>query len=185
MSKRKGNFITVRELVDEVGINILRFYMLSRKNDAQIEFDLDKVIEQSKNNPVYYINYAYARCSSVLNIANKEFKNIKISKILNKKNFIEDTTNFEWQIIKQILKWPYIIQTSALKKEPHRIIYYLNNLSSLFHSFWNQGKENKSLRLIDKKNLNKTTNKIIWILTLKIVYESAFKILGIKLSKKM
>ena len=94
-------------------------------------------------------------------------------------------SSYEWQIILQILSWPNIIEKSCLSEEPHRIVYYLENLSSLFHIFWNKGKENKSLRFIDESDLGKTISKIYWIKSMQIVYKSAFDILGIKLIKKM
>ena len=185
MSKRSGNFISINDIISEIGSDTLRFFMLYRKNDAQIDFDLSKVVEKTKDNPIFYINYAYARSCSVIENADKILKKFDIDKEIKKINIKEYMSSYEWQIILQILSWPNIIEKSCLSQEPHRIVYYLENLSSLFHIFWNKGKENKSLRFIDEGDLGKTISKIYWIKSMQIVYKSAFDILGIKLIKKM
>tara|TARA_B100001123_G_scaffold408664_1_gene502019 strand:- start:63 stop:1817 length:1755 start_codon:yes stop_codon:yes gene_type:complete len=185
MSKRSGNFITLKEVTNEVGCDALRYFMLSRKNDAQMDFDLTKVVEKSKDNPIFYVNYAYARFTSLLNAYKKTFKNVKNENIPNFEIFNSCVSNYEWKIIKKILSWPYILESSALSEEPHKIIYYLESLSTLFHSFWNLGKENIDYRFIDKSNLNKTLVKVYIIRSLQLIFQSAFEILGIKPMKKM
>ena len=104
---------------------------------------------------------------------------------MSNKTFVENISSFEWKIIIKILSWPNVIENAALSEEPHRILYYLENLSSLFHIFWNMGKEDKNLRFIDENNLDKTLSRIYWIKSMQIVYRSAFKILGIKPMNKM
>ena len=185
MSKRSGNFITMNEIVNEVGSDVLRFFMLYRKNDTQMDFDLSKVVEKTKDNPIFYVQYAFARSSSVLNISKNKFSRNNLNKELSNKTFVENISSFEWKIIIKILSWPNVIENAALSEEPHRILYYLENLSSLFHIFWNMGKEDKNLRFIDENNLDKTLSRIYWIKSMQIVYRSAFKILGIKPMNKM
>ena len=185
MSKRSGNFITIKEIVNEVGSDALRFFMLYRKNDTQMDFDLKKIVEKTKENPIFYIQYAYARSSSVLNISKKKFNNNILNIELFNNDFIENISPFEWKIIVKILSWPNIVENAALSEEPHKILYYLESLSSLFHVFWNKGKEDKNLRFIDDSNIKKTLTKVYWIKSMQIVYRSAFKILGIKPVNKM
>ena len=185
MSKRSGNFITISEIVNEVGSDALRFFMLYRKNDTQMDFDLSKVIEKTKDNPIFYVQYAYARSSSVLNIVKNKFKKNILNNELKNKDFIDNISSFEWKIIIKILSWPHVLENAALSEEPHKIVYYLENLSSLFHIFWNMGKEDRDLRFIDDNNIEKTLAKIYWIKSMQIVYRSAFKIIGIKPVKKM
>ena len=148
MSKRKGDYITVEDLIDEVGKDATRFIMLNRSSDAEIDFDFDKVKEKSKDNPLYYVQYCYARICSVFRHIGKEIdKDIKV-----------DDYNFNFSpedidIYKKISEWPKCIEISSKKLEPHRVPTYLYELSSLFHSYWNMGKDDKSKRFIseDKK----------------------------------
>ena len=136
MSKRKGDYITVEDLVNEVGKDATRFIMLSRSNESEMDFDFDKVKEKTKDNPLYYVQYCYARISSVFrNINKKVTDEVKI----NKFNFIYSES--EIKILRKISEWPKCIETAANKLEPHRIPVYLYDLSSLFHSYWNMGKD--------------------------------------------
>ena len=180
MSKRSGNFITINEVINEVGSDCLRFFMLYRKNDTQMDFDLKKVIEKSNDNPIFYVQYAFARSSSILRNSKIILEKTNLDKIDNFDNLIDFISSDEWKIIIKILAWPNIVENSALKEEPHKIIYYLEELSTMFHSFWNKGKDDKSLRFIDSSNVNKTIIKIYWIISMQIVFKSAFKLLGIK-----
>ena len=148
MSKREGNLVTLSDIYDLVGKDPLRYYMISTKNETSIDFNINKVIEKNKDNPVFYCQYAYARASSVINKAIKinkfkEFKNHRNN--FDKSNLSE----YEREIILKIISWPYILIHSAKLKQPHKITNYLEDLSAHFHSFWNRGKEDKSLRFID------------------------------------
>ena len=139
MSKRSGDFITLSDLVKEVGSDSIRFMMMYRKNEAPLEFDFKKVTEQSKENPVFYVQYAHARISSVLN--NLHSQNIKLNlENFSECNFSELNDLSEISLLKKILDYSNIINTSVSLFEPHRIAYYLYELASEFHSLWSQEK---------------------------------------------
>ena len=178
MSKRKGDYITVEDLIKEVGKDAVRFMMLSRSNDVELDFDFEKVTEESKDNPVYYVQYAYARiCSVFRNINLKIDENIKIEKNLH-------LNSHEIQILKKISEWPKCVEISSLKLEPHRITFYLYELSSLFHSYWNLGKDNKELRFIsENKDFNKS--RLLILQAIAIVIQNAMSILGVSTPNKM
>ena len=185
MSKRQGNIITIKDIANDVGSDILRFFMIYRKSDSQMDFDIDKVKEETKDNPIFYIQYAYARSNSVINLSKETFKKNNFNLDLKFEDFYNYISDDEYEIINLILSWPELIENAVLNQEPHRIIYYLENLSNLFHSFWNKGKEDVNLRFIHDNNFNKTLSKILWIKSMQIVFNCAFKILGIKLLEKM
>jgi len=183
MSKRAGNFITAREVIDEVGADALRFIMLTRKNDAPFDFDLAKVIEQSKDNPIFYVQYAHARCSSVLR--NLKSENITIpektdSEILSK---LKDESELE--LIKKIANFPRIIEMSATSFEPHRIAFYLQELAAEFHALWNKGTENHKLKFIIKDDLQTTYARIYLVLATKKIIATALEIFNIKPLEEM
>ena len=179
MSKRKGDYITVEDLINEVGKDATRFIMLNRSNDAEIEFDFAKVKEKSKDNPLYYVQYCYARISSVFNNANLNVSDeIKINK------FDFNYTSEEVDILKKIAEWPKCIEISTDKLEPHRIPVYLYELSSKFHSYWNLGKNDESKRFIDNNNSIKD-EKIIFLKIISNVIKNGMSILGVDTPKKM
>jgi arginyl-tRNA synthetase len=186
MSKRSGNFITAREVIDEVGADALRFIMLTRKNDAPFDFDLVKVIEQSKDNPIFYVQYAHARCCSVL-------RNLKAEGILPEiesqkidESVLENLTDeAEIELIKKIASFPRIIELAAINYEPHKIAFYLQELAANFHSLWNKGSENHDLKFIVKDNLNLTKSRIYLIIALKIIIASGLEIFNIKAVEEM
>ena len=179
MSKRKGDYITVDDLVNEVGKDATRFIMLSRSPDVQLEFDFEKVKEKSKDNPLYYVQYCYARICSVFSNANVD--------IVNRFNTIENNFEFndeEIKIINKISEWPRCIETSIHKLEPHRIAIYLYQLSSLFHSYWNMGRINKSMRFLDtNKVLDK--NKAVLLNCISKTIKTGMDILGVSTPKNM
>ena len=179
MSKRDGNFITLKKIHEKVGTDALRYFMISSKSETPMDFDMDKVIEKNKDNPVFYCQYAYARASSVMRKASyiKSLPNLINSLNLFEKSSVSD---YEWEIILKILFWPNILLQAAENKQPHRITLYLEDLCSHFHSFWNKGKDDMSLRMLDEINIEKTITKLIWIEAFKIVLSNAFKIIGIK-----
>ena len=179
MSKRKGDYITVEDLIREVGKDSTRFMMLNRSNDVQIDFDFQKVTEKSKDNPVFYVQYAYARINSVFRLLKLNLKS-KI-KIDNKKtNF----NQYEIEIMKKISEWPKCVELSSTKLEPHRIPFYLYELSSLFHSYWNLGKDNAEYRFINKNNkLN--NSRLVLLQGLSIVIKNGMSILGVSTPSSM
>ncbi len=184
MSKRSGNFITINEIFKEVGKDPLRYFMISTKSETPMDFNMDKVIEKNKDNPVFYCQYAYARASSVIKRSN-EFKNFKNFK--NSIDNIDKTTisEHEWEIILKLLTWPYVLLNTAETKQTHKITNFLEDLCYHFHSFWNMGKENESLRFINEKNINQTISKLIWIEAFRKVLNQAFNIIGIDSPESM
>ena len=183
MSKREGNFITLQEVYDQGGKDPLRYFMVSTKSETSMDFNLNKVIEKNKDNPVFYCQYAYARASSVINKANNLGININSFKQYNKIN--KFLTKDEIEIILKLLSYPYILKQSSNLREPHRLTNYLEDISTLFHSFWNKGKENESLRFIDETDKLKTQSKLIWLHSMRTVFENVFKIIGIDFHETM
>ena len=179
MSKRKGDYITVEDLINEVGRDATRFIMLNRSSDVELDFDFAKVKEKSKDNPLYYVQYCYARISSVF-----RHVNIKIQDKPNIKSFNFTYSSDEIKILKKISEWPKCIEVSSNKLEPHRIPVYLYELASEFHSYWNMGKENEELRFINKdKKLS--DDKLIFLKAISSVIKSGMDILGVDTPGKM
>tara|TARA_Y100001970_G_scaffold225026_1_gene277687 strand:+ start:1668 stop:3401 length:1734 start_codon:yes stop_codon:yes gene_type:complete len=179
MSKRKGDYITVDDLINEVGMDATRFIMLNRSSDVELDFDFDNVIEKSKDNPLYYVQYCYARIASVYRHLGKNLKNeIKI----NKYDF--QYSDEEINILKKISEWPKCIDAASNKLEPHRITTYLYELASLFHSYWNLGKENPKKRFInDQKKIS--DDKLIFLKVISNVIKSGMNIVGASVPEKM
>ena len=183
MSKREGNFVTLSEVYQQVGKDPLRYFMVSTKSETSMDFDLNKVIEKNKDNPVFYCQYAYARASSVINKANKVGINIKQFNEYDK--IIDLLTEDEVEIILKILSYPYIIKQASLSREPHRLTNYIEDISTSFHSFWNKGKENESLRFIDENNILKTQTKLLWLNSMRVIFKNIFNIIGIDYNETM
>jgi arginyl-tRNA synthetase len=143
MSKRAGTYVTLRDLIEEVGRDAVRFTMLTRKADAQMEFDLDKVVEQSRDNPVFYVQYAHARCRSVLRGAgDPPVAELAAAPL----DALADPA--ELALIRRLCAWPRTVEAAALAREPHRIAFFLHDLAGDFHVLWNRGRENATLRFI-------------------------------------
>ena len=179
MSKRKGDYITVEDLIKEVGKDSTRFMMLNRSNDVELDFDFEKVAEKSKDNPVFYIQYAYARINSI-------FRLLKIN--LNKKIKLDnkkfDLNQYEIEILKKISEWPRCVEIASSKFEPHRIPFYLYELVTLFHSYWNLGKDNKEFRFVpENRNLN--NSRLLLLQALSIVIRNGMSILGVSTPSRM
>ena len=179
MSKRKGDYITVDDLINEVGKDATRFIMLSRSNDVELDFDFSKIKEKSKDNPLYYVQYCYARISSVFrNI------NLNINDNLKIKNYNFSYTDDEIKIMKKISEWPRCLNVSANKLEPHRIPVYLYELSSEFHSYWNKGKDDVTKRFITKDH-KISDDKLVFLKIISIVIKTGMDILGVNTPEKM
>ncbi len=178
MSKRAGDFISVSDLLDEVNKDSIRFMMLNRSNDVELDFDFDKVLEKSKENPVFYVQYCYARIQSIFRTINYSDKNDKRIK----ENNIE-FNKYEQEILKKIFEWPKIIKISSAKYEPHRIPFYLYELATLFHSYWSKGNDDENFRFI--KDGNVKYNVMIIIQLIQIVLQNGMKILNVSLPNKM
>ena len=179
MSKRKGDYITVEDLISEVGKDATRFIMLNRSNDVELDFDFTKVKEKSKDNPLYYVQYCYARISSVFRNLNKN-----IDDEINISSFDFNYTDDEIKIFKKISQWPKCVDVATSKLEPHRIPVYLYELSSEFHSYWNMGKEDVSKRFIEKDNTIKD-EKVIFLKIVSNVIKSGMNIIGVETPEKM
>ncbi len=179
MSKRKGDYITVDDLIEEVGKDATRFIMLNRSGDVELDFDFDAVKEKSKDNPLYYVQYCYARISSVFRNIDKDLNsNIKI------KDFDFEYSNEEIKILKKISEWPKCVDLSCLKLEPHRIPTYLYDLASKFHSYWNLGKQNPEKRFISNNN-QIHPDKLIFLKVISNVIKSGMNIVGVDTPEKM
>lgn len=184
MSKRAGNFVMLRDLVEQVGPDVTRFVMLTRKNDAALDFDFQKVLEQSRENPVFYVQYAHARIKSVIRKA--EELDIDISdRALSETNLTSLTHSSELSLIKKIAEWPRLVEVAARLYEPHRIAFYLFDLSSQLHAHWSKGSDNPDLRFLHNDNLVKTQSKIALARAVSIVISSGLAILGVKPAEKM
>ena len=185
MSKRAGDFITLEDMINEVGSDSIRFMMMYRKNEAPLEFDFDKVTEQSKDNPVFYVQYAYARISSVIRKLPNNKKNYFNLHDFSKCKLELLKTNQEIDLIRKILDWDSVIETSVSLYEPHRIAYYLYELSAVFHSLWNQGKIDPNLRFIEIDNHELSYARIGLILSVQNTIKSGLDILGVSAPDEM
>ncbi len=186
MSKRSGDFVTLREVVDEVGRDAVRFMMLFRKNDATLDFDLAKVVEQSKDNPVFYVQYAHARCASVLRQAGEAFPGGDFSaKTLAATDLSVLSDEAEMDVIHRIAQYPRMIEAAAEAHEPHRAAFYLYDLASAFHSLWNKGKDLPQLRFVNQSDEDSTKARLALVYALKGVLASGLAILGVTAPDEM
>ncbi len=179
MSKRSGEFISAEDLLKEVERDQLRFMMLYRSNDVQLDFDFEKVKEKTKDNPVFYVQYAYARINSLLRTLNIT--------LLKKVHLDENNFNFnqiEEKIIRKIFEWPKIIESASKQFDLHKIPFYLYEVSTLFHAYWSKGNEDKNYKFI-KNNQIKRKEILLIIYLVAIVIKNGMKILGVSLPKKM
>ncbi len=180
MSKRSGSFVTLREVIEEVGKDVLRFIMLTRKSDAPLDFDLEKVMEQSKDNPVFYVQYAHARCHSVLRLAEEEFPQAAQGSAAQVEAPLELLTDsVELDLIKQMAEWPRTVEAAAQAYEPHRVAFYLQDLAASFHGLWTKGKEDASLRFLLKDDPKLTAARLALIQAFASVVASGLNVLGV------
>ena len=179
MSKRKGDYITVDDLIDEVGKDATRFIMLNRSSDVELDFDFDAVKEKSKDNPLYYVQYCYARISSVFRHLEKD-----LDKDINIDNYNFEYSDDEIKILKKISEWPKCIDLASTKLEPHRIPIFLYELAAEFHSYWNLGKQFPEKRFInDQKNISQ--DKLVFLKAIANVIKSGMDIVGVASPSKM
>jgi len=186
MSKRAGDFVTLREVVDEVGPDPVRFMMLYRKNDAPLDFDFVKVTEQSRDNPVFYVQYAHARAYSVFRNTLEVFPDLKpesLNPVKLKLSLLESEEELE--LLRRIAQFPRVIEASSVAHEPHRIAFYLYELAGDFHSLWNRGKELPQLRFINAANRDLTEARIALVLSTAEVLASGLRILGVQPVREM
>ena len=184
MSKRSGQFITLRDVVDRVGKDVVRFIMLTRKNDAPLEFDLKRVAEQSKDNPVFYVQYAHARICSVLRLAAADMPEID-TKNLAKADLSGLADQAELDVIRRIAAWPRVVEGAALSHEPHRIAFYLHDLAGDFHLLWNKGKEEPALRFVVAGDPDITAARLALLSALRSVIAAGLSVIGVKPVEEM
>ena len=179
MSKRAGDFISVQDLLNEVNKDSIRFMMLNRSNDVELDFDFEKVKEKSKDNPVFYVQYAFARINSIIRSLKK---NLTDEILVDPKSF--NPNKYEEKIIRKIFQWPKIIESAAYKLEPHKIPFYLYELSTLFHSYWSKGNEDSNFKFIENGKV-KRIESLIFMYLIAIVVKNGMNILGVSLPEKM
>ncbi|NKB49146.1 MAG: arginine--tRNA ligase [Alphaproteobacteria bacterium] len=181
MSKRAGTFVTLRELVDAVGRDVVRFIMLTRKNDAQLDFDLVRVREQSRDNPVFYVQYAHARSHSVARMALEAFPDADFSVAAARgANLARLTDSDELQLIKTIAAWPRTVEGAAEAHEPHRLAFYLYDLAAAFHALWSRAREDASLRFVVADDPELTQARMALVLGVRTVVASGLRVMGVE-----
>ena len=184
MSKRAGTFVTLRDMVEQVGVDVTRFMMLTRKNDAPLDFDLGKVLEQSRDNPVFYVQYAHARGCSVLRRASEKGIDVSDATLLaaNLNHLCHES---EMTVVKKLAEWPRLVEISGRTNEPHRVAFYLYELASDFHALWNRGNVEPSVRFLQEDDFVTSQAKIALVRSVCIVISAGLGILGVKPMKKM
>ncbi len=184
MSKRAGNFVTLRDVVDQVGPDVTRFVMLTRKNDAPLDFDFDKVLEQSRENPVFYVQYAHARVMSVLRrAAEAEIAADDATLVGADLGKIDHTS--ELAVAKKLAEWPRLVEIAARTNEPHRVAFYLYELAGDFHALWNKGNEETQLRFIQDGDVATSQSKIALARAVSVVISAGLGILGVTPAQEM
>ena len=186
MSKRAGDFVTLRDVVTEVGVDAVRFMMLFRKNDATLDFDLAKVIDQSKENPVFYVQYAHARACSVLRKAVAAFPDMDVSaQVLAKADMSLLTDDGEMALIRLLAQYPRAVQASAAAHEPHRLAFYVHELASAFHGHWNRGDVQPELRFINQDRRELSESRLALVKLFTQVLRSGLNVLGVSAPEEM
>jgi arginyl-tRNA synthetase len=181
MSKRAGTFVTLRDVVDRVGRDVFRFIMLTRRNDAQLDFDFEKVTEQSRENPVFYVQYAHARCRSVFrNAAELLGENRLTDEALAAADLGRLTDSGELDLIKTMAGWPRLVESAAEAHEPHRVAFYLQELAALFHLFWNKGNDDARLRFIHPDDRPLTLARLALVRGVQVVIASGLRVIGVE-----
>ncbi|MGN7868721.1 arginine--tRNA ligase [Paracoccus sp. 22332] len=184
MSKRAGTFVTLRDVVEQAGADVTRFVMLTRKNDAPLDFDFAKVLEQSKDNPVWYVQYASARVHSVLRRAGDSGVDVSDSALAS-----ADLTRLahpaELDLARKVAEWPRLVEHAARAHEPHRIAFFLYEIASDLHSLWNRGNDDPTLRFVQDGNPDTTQAKIALVRAVGVVISSGLAILGVTPVKEM
>jgi arginyl-tRNA synthetase len=180
MSKRAGSYVTMRDLLEEVGRDAVRFTMLTRKADAQMEFDLDQAVAQTRENPVFYVQYAHARCRSVLRAAAEMFRPESITnEALAEAGLDTLRDEAELAVIKRLAAWPRTVEAAALAKEPHRIAFFLYDLAADFHMLWNRGREDTTLRFLQQDQPSETLARLALVAAAAVVIRSGLAVMGV------
>jgi arginyl-tRNA synthetase len=181
MSKRAGTFVTLREVVDRVGRDVFRFIMLTRRNDAQLDFDFEKVTEQSRENPVFYVQYAHARCRSVFRNAAEDFGEDQLADAALADVELRRLTDAgELDLIRAMAGWPRLVESAAEAHEPHRVAFYLQELAALFHLLWNKGNDDARLRFIHPGDRPLTLARLALVRGVQLVIASGLQVIGVE-----
>ena len=186
MSKRAGTFVTLREVIEEVGKDVFRFIMLTRRNDQALDFDFAKVTEQSKDNPIFYVQYAHARATSVMRHASEQFPGDDLSdRALARAPLDPLSDPAELALIRELAGWPRVVESAAEAHEPHRIAFYLQDVAGSFHALWNKGKDEAALRFIIAADPSLTRARLALVRGLAIVIASGLAVIGIEPVEEM
>lgn len=185
MSKRSGNFMTISDVTDEVSKDIIRFIMLTRRNDMSLDFDFDRVKEQSKDNPVFYVQYAHVRINSIISKAKEEAPEAFAQFEAREFDLSVLSSETEIQLIKTISAWPRVLSSSAKFFEPQRIAYHMIDIASQFHAIWNLGKGDTDYRFVVENNVNITAARLALAESIRKVLVAGFEIIGVKPLNKM
>ncbi len=186
MSKRAGTFVTMRDLIDEVGKDVVRFIMLTRKNDAPLDFDYAKVMEKSRENPVFYVQYAHARGRSVFRHAKEMFASADLSDAgLAKADLTRLTDSDELGVMRALANWPRTVEGAALAHEPHRVAFYLYDLASQFHALWNKGNDAAELRFLQAGDQNVSVARLALVRGVGLVIASGLAVFGVEPVEEM
>jgi arginyl-tRNA synthetase len=180
MSKRAGSYVTLRDLIDEVGRDAVRFTMLTRKADAQMEFDLDAVVAQTRDNPVFYVQYAHARCRSVLRAGAEMFSPAATADAALAEVPLDSlTAEPQLAVIRRLASWPRTVEAAALAREPHRIAFFLYDLAADFHMLWNRGKDDAALRFLQAGRSGETLARLALVAATAVVIRSGLAVMGV------
>ncbi len=180
MSKRAASFVTLRDLLDEVGRDAVRFTMLTRKADAQMEFDLDQAVAQTRDNPVFYVQYAHARCRSVLRAAAGMFGDDEVADAALAEVPLDGlTAEAELALIRRLAQWPRTVEAAAQAREPHRIAFFLYDLAADFHMLWNRGKDDATLRFLQADRPAETQARLALVAATAVVIRSGLAVMGV------
>ena len=180
MSKRAGTFITLRDLLDEVGRDAVRFTMLTRKSDAQMEFDIAAAVAQTRENPVFYVQYAHARCRSVLRAAAEMLGADALTPAALADASLDSLAHeAELALIRRLASWPRMVEGAALAREPHRIAFFLYDLAADFHTLWNRGRDDAALRFLQADQPAETRARIALVAATATVIRSGLAVMGV------
>jgi arginyl-tRNA synthetase len=186
MSKRAGTFVTLRDLLDEVGRDAVRFTMLTRKADAQMEFDLDQAVAQTRDNPVFYVQYAHARCRSVLRAAAGMFGDAGVADaVLAEAPLDSLEAEPELTLLRRLAQWPRAVEAASQAREPHRIAFFLYDLAADFHMLWNRGKDDATLRFLQADRPAETLARLALVAATAVVIRSGLAVMGVEPVEEM